>query len=175
MPEVWRDIKDYEGLYQVSSLGDVRSLNYARTGKVKNIKFGVHRQGYLEAHLNKNAVTKIFKVHRLVAIAFLPNELGKTQVNHIDENCSNNCLTNLEWATPSENVNHGTRTERAISKIRIPVLQFTLEGRFVERYASIADARKKGFDESHISKCCKGKLRAHGGYRWKYERSVIDG
>lgn len=173
MPELWRDIESYEGLYQVSNYGRVKSLNYARTGKARNLRLGKHRQGYREAHLSKEGKTKIFKVHRLVASAFIPNPENKKEVNHIDEVSSNNRMDNLEWVTPSENMNHGTRNRRVAAKISIPIVQIDMSGEVVHRFASAAEAGRQGFDSSHIVKCCRGILTTHRGYCWEYESEMI--
>lgn len=119
MEEVWRSVKDFEGIYEVSNLGRVRSLDrevphknlgiQRRKGKILSQK--VHK-GYLKVNLNKSGQKSQPFVHRLVAESFVPNPDNKIQVNHVDEDCKNNSCTNLEWCTPKENCNHGTRNER---------------------------------------------------------------
>ena len=119
MPKrVWKDIEGYEGLYQVSNDGKVRSLNYRQTGQKKKMKLLKNSRGYMRVDLCKNGKVKTFKVHRLVAQTFIPNPQNKPQVNHIDENKANNCMWNLEWTTAKENINHGTAIERATEKRR---------------------------------------------------------
>ena len=124
MKEEWRDIKGYEGLYQVSNLGKVKSLDhYASNGvtdvlyKGRIIKQFSHN-GYMHLHLCKNNKVKTVNVHRLVAIAFIPNPFQKTQVNHIDGNKANNDSSNLEWCSQRENVIHGVKT--GLRRLKIP-------------------------------------------------------
>ena len=109
--EIWRDIEGYEGLYQVSNLGRVRSLNYKRTGKVQNMKLGTYPNGYKMVDLKKNKNRKAHLVHRLVAKAFIPNPNPDQlcEVNHKDEDKTNNCVENLEWCDVKYNSNFGTR------------------------------------------------------------------
>ena len=165
MEELWKDIDGYEGLYQVSNLGNVKSLNYNRTGKERILKPGNNGLGYLNVLLCKNGKTKTFKIHRLVANAFIPNPYNKPEVNHKDENKTNNCVDNLEWMTSKENNNYGTRNER-ISKL---VLQFTKNGEFVKEWLSMHQIEiELGFANSHISECCNGKRKTAYGYIWKF-------
>ena len=176
MDEIWKDIYfeengviyDYRGLYQVSNLGRVKSLNYKHTGQEKVLKAGYETGGYLKVALYKNGKKKRFKVHRLVAQMFIENDnpLIKTQVNHIDENKSNNCSTNLEWCTHEYNNNHGTRNQRiskAVIGINIKNPTFTVE------YSSMLQAEKDGFNVGHICDCCKGNQKSHKGYYWVYK------
>lgn len=110
--EIWKDIKGYEGLYQVSNYGNVKSLNYLRTGKERILKQGTRKGGYKRVALCNNGEMKFYLVHRLVAEVFLENPRNLPQVNHKDENSSNNHVSNLEWCTPKENSNYGTRNKR---------------------------------------------------------------
>lgn len=107
MEEIWKDIKEYEGIYQVSNLGRVKSLKHSKEGKL--LKGRVTGKGYLSVALFRNSVRKSNSIHRLVAEAFIPNPENKPEVNHIDENKLNNDVSNLEWVTSKENSNHGTR------------------------------------------------------------------
>ena len=111
--EIWKDIKGYEGLYQVSNKGHVKSLNYRRTGKEGILKGRLDKDGYLRVGLCKNKKQKPFYIHRLVAKAFLPNPNNLPEVNHIDENKENNHVENLEWCDRKYNNNYGSRNERA--------------------------------------------------------------
>lgn len=112
----WKDIEGYEGLYQVSNTGKVRSLNYNKTGQKKILKLGIEKRGYKHVTLYKNNKRKIFKVHRLVAQAFISNPNNYPCVNHKDENPSNNHVSNLEFCTVAYNNSYGTRLERMSAK-----------------------------------------------------------
>lgn len=173
MEEIWKDIEGYEGLYQVSNMGRVRSLR-------RNI---ILRQcitnGYERIILYTNNIPKGYSVHRLVANAFIPNPDNLPQVNHKDENKTNNCVDNLEWCTQKYNINYGTGIARRIQlfntngKCYKPVLQYTLEGIFIKEWKSIIDVQRNlGFCQSHISKCCRGKQAYAYGYIWKYKKEI---
>ena len=165
MNEIWKDIDEFEGLYQVSNLGNVKSLNYRHTGKERILKPLTDKYGYLFVTIYKNGKLKNYKIHRLVAKAFIPNPDGKPEVNHKDENKINNCVDNLEWMTSKENINYGTRNER-ISKL---VLQFTKNGEFVKEWLSMHQIeRELGFANSSISECCNEKRKTAYGYIWKF-------
>ena len=182
MKEVWKDIQGYEGLYQISSLGNVKSLNYNRTGKECILKYGINTNGYLIVVLSKNGKGKTFAIHRLVAQAFIENPENLPCVNHKDENKTNNCVNNLEWCSYEYNNNYGTGLERMLKtkKLRncktggISVLQFTKDGKFIKEFPSIHEAaRCTGINQGSICQCCKnrkGYLTA-GGYIWKYKNN----
>lgn len=112
MEEVWKDIPGYEGLYQVSNTGEVKSLNYRGSGETKLLKQSTNKKGYKRVVLCKNRKKKNHSVHRLVAITFIPNPDNLPIVNHIDECKSNNMVSNLEWCTLVYNNAYGTRNER---------------------------------------------------------------
>ena len=109
--EVWLDIKGYEHKYQISNMGQVRALNYRRTGQTRLIDIK-HNKGYAEVALWKNSSRKMCRVHRLVAEAFIPNPNNLPQINHKDENKLNNRMDNLEWCTQAYNNIYGTRLDR---------------------------------------------------------------
>jgi len=124
--EVWADIKNYEGCYQVSNLGRVRSLdrygvnnwgNAPRLFKGRVLKPGISGSGYQFVNLQKDGVSENARVHRLVAETFIPNPLGLEEVNHKDENKTNNRVDNLEWCDRVYNANYGTVKERAGKKV----------------------------------------------------------
>lgn len=167
--EIWVPITGYEGLYEVSNFGNVRSLNYDKTGKIKNMKTFENSNGYMVLTLSKNGKYKQHFVHRLVAEAFIPNLFNGIEINHIDENPKNNCVDNLEWCSKSYNINYGSRNKRCAEKQSKPVLQYTKYGELVKEWSSISECGRNGFGIGHISDCCKGKLKSHKGFIWKYK------
>lgn len=209
MEEIWRDVKGYEGLYQVSNLGRVKSLErFKKTRKNKNGRNGyIHMQesiriptkdykGYLRLTLCKEGKQKPFRVHRLVAQAFIPNPNNLPQVNHKDENKENNFVyinedgtadlekSNLEWCTNEYNHNYGTRNKRSAEKHigrkipfeqiknKIAVLQINKDtNEVIRKYDSIKEAQiccgvKTHY--SHIGACCKGERKTAYGFKWRY-------
>ena len=163
--EIWKDIEGFEGLYQVSNLGKVKSLNYNHTKKEKILKHGSDRVGYLRVNLCKEGKRKTYQVHRLVAQAFIPNLENKPQVNHKDEDKTNNKVENLEWMTRRENINYGTRNERC-SK---PIYGINIRTNEKIEFPSTMEAQRNGFDQSHIVDCLKGRNKSHKGYKWFYK------
>lgn len=164
--EIWKDIKGYENLYQVSNLGRVKSLN---SGKIR--KTSKERCGYISIALSKNGIKKQYKVHRLVAQAFLQNPYRLPQVNHKDENKTNNNVENLEWCTPKYNVNYGTAIKRRVDK----QMNNTKRSKKVlcieinTIYPSISEAqRQTGYSEKGISLCCRKLQEKCGGYHWTF-------
>ena len=169
MNEIWKDIDGYEGLYQVSNLGNVKSLNYRHTGKERILKPGNNGLGYLQVNLCKNRKTRHFTIHRLVAKAFLENPDNKSDVNHKDEDKTNNCVDNLEWMTRKDNINYGTHNERMAKSRSKSVLQFTKNGKFVKEWPSVIQIeRDLGFSSGNISQCCNGKYKSAYEYIWKF-------
>ena len=174
--EVWKDVCGYEGIYQVSNKGRVRSLNritnYGRRckGKVLSQAPGGRTGEYRSVQLfdlDGNGTRKY--VHQLVANAFIGAPEEGYQVNHIDENKSNNTADNLEWVTASQNVNYGTRCERDAAHKNKPVIQMLNDGTIVGKYKSATFAQQKtGIWRTHISACCLGKAETAGGYLWRF-------
>lgn len=174
MVEIWKDIRDYESLYQTSNWGRIRSLDrwidngaggYIQKGRI--LKLRKDKYGYLKAHLYKKSCNKFFSVHRLVWEAFNGAIPEGMQVNHINEDKTDNRLENLNLMTPKENCNWGTHNQRVSITKSIPVLQLTLDGELVKEWASAFEAGRNGFDYSTIRACCNGKLKKHKGFIWK--------
>ena len=183
--EIWKDIKGYEGQYQVSNKGNVRSVD--RINHIgskysgRTLKPWYDRYGYLTVDLYKNGVRKKKRVHRLVVEAFIPNSNGFPEVNHIDEVKDNNELSNLEWCTSKYNSNYGTKIERAAQKTSKKVRAVNVKTGEVIRFKSTAEAQRKGYNSGNISLASRGiyknsntgKLIGDGctyrGYRWYYE------
>lgn len=158
MVEEWRPIKGYEGLYEVSSLGRVKSLNYRGSGACKIFTGSPDKDGYLRTVL-RNPVKKYVRIHRLVAEAFIPNPTRLPLVNHLDEDKQNNCVDNLEWCTPQYN-NDYSLSRKVIAK--------DFSGKIVHIFKSTAEAGRSGFNQRHVSQCCLGKEPHHKGLIWNY-------
>lgn len=161
MVEIWKDIKDYEGLYQVSNLGRVKSFVHKKE-RILKLRFTGR---YYQAELYKNKNSKSYSVHRLVAEAFIPNPDKLPCINHKDENKSNNHVDNLEWCTQHYNIHYGTGLHRRIITQYKPVI--CVEKGII--YPSQIEAGKQlGMCHRHINDCCKGRRNTTGGYHWKY-------
>ena len=166
--EIWKDVIGFEGIYQVSNMGNVRSVCFHSTDKIQNMKRNKTKFGYLRVQLSKNGKIKHCSVHRLVAEAFLPNPMNLPQVNHKNEQKDDNQVTNLEWCTAKYNVNYGTAIQRIKQAQSNPIEQFTLDGVFVRRWNSINEAMRGGFNGGGICQCLKGRYKTSGGFLWKY-------
>lgn len=199
MEEIWRNVKDFEGLYQVSNLGRVRSLDHyvnsnggVRLVKGVLIKPKIDSGGYMRVTLHKNDTHKNYQLHRLVGMTFPDliewtecakgKPFNKLQINHKDENPSNNNINNLQWCVVEDNLIYGTRLDRIKEKLingkkSKSVSQYTIDGQFVAEYPSIAEAyRQTHILSSYICKCLKGydKFETAGGYIWKYTSNSLD-
>lgn len=159
--EIWKDIKGYEGLYQISNFGNVKSLarrvncgdNKTRLKQERILKNTLDNHGYLTTSLCDNRKKEKYLIHRLVAEVFIPNPNNLPQVNHIDENKTNNNVENLEWCTQQYNSTYGE---------------------FIAEHESIlAAARATGFDYSGIHGSCIGKYRTYSGYIFKLKSNEI--
>lgn len=179
MEEVWKDIQGYEGIYQVSNLGNVRSLDrvseHRVSGKItlkgKNVAKSFNGN-YLLVNLSKEGKIKRPMIHKLVAETFIPNPQGLPCVNHKDENKLNNEVSNLEWCTYKYNSNYGTCIERSREKKEKKVIQYDLNGNFIKEWKSLAEAEKVGgFNHRGISRCATGQRNKAYGYIWKYEEA----
>ena len=187
--EIWKDIEDYEGLYKVSNMGRVKSLKF---GKERILKAFNNGNGYLQLFLWKDGKKKHYKIHRLVAQAFLENPYNLPEVNHKDENKQNNCADNLEFCDKVYNCNYGTRNQRVAEKLRgrkqseehikkraekytnnsklsKPVIAIhKINGLILEFSSTHEASRQTGINQGNIVSCCNGKLKSAGGYQWQY-------
>ena len=173
--EEWWDIPGYEGYYQASTQGRIKSVD-----RTVRSRYGTQKckgtmltpavgRNYYRVTLVKEGSKKLFTVHRLVATTFLPNPDNLPQVNHKDENKLNNCVDNLEWCTQQYNLAYGSGRERLTDKTRKAVMQINQFGNVIAIYRSTQEAaRITGFSQGHISMCCTGKASHHNGYLWRY-------
>ena len=179
--EEWRPIAGYEGIYEVSNMGRIKSLDRVisqtnRYGtqtdhvyKGKILKESVGNNGYLHIDLHKDGKTKRVLIHRLVASHFLEKQDGADVINHLDCNKENNSVPNLEWCTQSHNIKYayeqGTKTPPHMQK----VAQYGENGSLIRIWDSIAEAsRELGLKASNIGKVCRGQRHQTGGYKWQY-------
>lgn len=166
--EIWKDIAGFEGLYQVSNLGNVRSLNYARKHIIKNLTPHLGTNGYLRICFHKRPLHLGREVHRLVAEAFLPNQNNLPQVNHIDENRLNNRVENLEWCSCSYNANYGSRNLKMKQKNTALYGKPVMYIETGEIFESMSEASKrKHCNPGNISNVCNKRAYRTGGYHWK--------
>ena len=185
MEEVWKDIKGYEGLYQISNLGKVRKLRFINNICNKEKIFLITPQkinsGYLKVSLYKNSNFENKLVHRLVAETFIDNPNHYLEVNHKDGNKYNNNADNLEWCNRKQNMQHAVKTklykapnegrygEKSYKAIKVKMIDKNTN-EVLKIFGSIIDAAHYiGINKScHIVSCCKGKLKTAYGYKWQY-------
>lgn len=169
--EIWLPVKGYEELYAVSNLGRVKSLKF---DKEKILKPAKRKDGYLQVVLCKNGKMKHFLIHRLVAEAFLPNPEGLPEVNHLNENKSNNVVSNIEWCSRSYNNNYGTRTKRqaASQSKAVEASKYEDFSEIELRFPSTQEAGRNGYNQSNVSACCNGCYCSEGnfykGLYWRF-------
>ena len=174
--EEWRTIT-IPGLsnYQVSNLGNVRNTSWRSPGRIRQLTPVKDKDGYLLVCLSYEDGRQISpRIHRLVAMAFLPNPDGLEHVNHKDENKANNRVDNLEWMTCFDNNNYGTRNVRlAKSKLNTnckQVRQLDLKGNLIRVWKSVHEVnRQLGYDVGFVARCCTGKCLTAYGWKWDYE------
>ena len=185
---IWRNILGFEGLYQASNYGEIRRLgglcSDGKSWSGRILKQSKTKSGYLVVDLCKNGKSKQYRVHRLVWEAFNGPIPEGMQVNHINEDKTDNCLVNLNLMTPKENTNWGTGHARAAashtgkkhlsvtggnSPCVVKVNQYTLDGEYITTFNSISEATAATHAQhGHISLCCQGKRHTTKGYRWSY-------
>ena len=172
--EIRKDIEGYEGLYKFSNRGNVKSLErtvwdsrgYYRTVHERILKPGKDRYGYLYVILCKGGIKKTHYVHRLVATAFCENQEGYTEVNHINEDKSDNRADNLEWCSRQYNVEYSkAKAIIGINKISREILEFP---------STMEAERKLGIAHGNICACCNGKRNSAGGFYWMYKNNNDD-
>ena len=170
MQEIWKDIKGYEGKYQISNLGNVKSFFKGKEHLLKSYS----TRGYLSIGLWDGQKRQTVLIHRLVALAFIPNPNGYKEINHKDENKLNNNVDNLEWCTREYNMAYGSaRLRQGISRGN-PVKQLAMDNIVIARYSSANIASiLTNIDPSSIIKCCQGKRKYAGGYAWQYDEKSM--
>lgn len=173
--EVWKPVLGYEGLYEVSNFGRVRSLNFNHTGKPKTLSPKKEKNGYLRLCLFKHGKRKYLNIHRLVYEAFNDQIPEGMQVNHINEIKTDNSVWNLNIMTPKENQNYGHCIKKRVEKQRNhpneskQLYQYTYPDlKFVAVWPSIKEAVRNGFNEGGIWYCCHGKYKQHKGFLWSH-------
>lgn len=175
--ENWVDVKGWEGFYQVSNYGNVRSLSRTKTvknGGVQEVKGRVltpqtDRFGYYRVCFTRDGKSVYKRVNRIVAQAFIPNPDNLPQVNHKNECKTDNRVENLEWCDAKYNSNYGSRNKKVQEAQSVWVIKLSFNNEILHFYRSAMEAeRDTGISNSNINRCCKGKRKSAGGYIWKY-------
>lgn len=184
--EIWKDIEGYEGLYQVSNLGRVKSMNYWNRNKEQCLKLQSTKDGYYQVGLHKNHKKYHCRIHQLVAKAFLNNPLGYVEVNHKNEVKTDNRAVNLEWCSRKYNCNYGSHIKKLIEKSRKTRVGFDYKvycysidcTKLITIFETGVDAQNNGYGgHSSITAACRGKLNSHcshggthvyKGFYWSY-------
>lgn len=198
MNEIWKPIKNFEGYYEISNLGNVLSIervieyeyktksgliNKRRFKQSKRLKTHINNVGYYTTDFQVNKIKQTVSIHRLIAEAFIPNPENKPTINHKDGIKTNNYIENLEWTTYSENNQHavdtGLRQSPWTGKFGInhplskPVIQYDKANNKINDFTNAREAERiTGINHKHISSCCLGKRKTHGGYIWKYNVQI---
>lgn len=179
--EIWKPINGFEGLYEVSNTGLVRSMDrviVTKRGVKKPLKGKILKpnmnDGYAYICLSKDGKELKYKAHRLVAEAFIPNPDNLPYINHKNECKSDNRVENLEWCTKWYNEHYGTFHEKSVTNLRKklgrPICQYDMNGNFIREYACIVDTDKHGFCSDSVGDCCRGRLKQHRGYIFRYKQ-----
>lgn len=159
--EIWKDIQGYEGLYQVSNLGNVKSLRRNLILKLSKNR----NNGYSQVSLHKNGVQTTLLVHRLVGMCFIKNPKNLPQINHKNEIKTDNRVENLEWCDNRYNCNYGSKNDNLKKKTN----QYTKSGELVKTWSSLSEIQRKlGFNQPNLSNCCNGYLPQAYGFIWRY-------
>ena len=197
--EEWRNVVGYEGYYMVSNMGRIATLSHTvdfisiydgvevkKTFKAKQCLRKLHqgKHGYMECTLRDSKRTKLMKVHRIVAEAFIPNPQSLPSVNHKDEDKTNNKVENLEWCTCLYNANYGTRNKRLKTSLsnahknglyentykvgRKPIVGISLFDGATIKFERSADLHEQGFERHLVSKCCRNLRKDYKGYKWMF-------
>lgn len=183
MYEIWQDIPDYEGKYQASNLGNIRSLNYNGSKQIKNLKFTKHKQGYLMVRLSNNGKSKLQQVHRLIAKTFILNLQNLPEVNHINGIKDDNCVDNLEWCSRLYNQREAERLGLVHSPMRNAgkghpsnkaIISLDTNRKILKEYYSITYAGKKlNISMKHISHYLMTKrYDPYANCYWKYKEEL---
>jgi hypothetical protein len=178
--EEWRNVIGWEDFYLVSNYGRVKSLSrkvLKSDGRIQEVHCRILRQlqdkkGYYRVMLSVDGERKVKQVHRLVAESFIPNIHNYSQINHKDENPSNNFIKNLEWCSVEYNLNFGTRNHRASISLSSPVRQYSLDGKYIRTFYGTREAGRqighRATASANIAACCRGERNNAYGYIWEY-------
>lgn len=183
---IWKPIKGFEGLYEVSNTGLIKSLNCYNYKEPRIMHTSLRKDGYLSVGLSKNNKTTTRTVHRIVAETFLPNPNNLEMINHKDEDKSNNNVDNLEWCTVSYNNKYSikrhperfvlrkNREKRDYYKVKtkyfnVHINQFSKDGEFIKQWFNFAELKHiKNYNNTSIKECCEGKRKTAYGYKWEF-------
>ena len=194
MKEIWKDIEGFDGMYQVSNLGSIKSLyNYNQIEERILSPYYNKQTGYYMVNLCKNGKGKTYTIHRLVVKAFIPNPDNLPFVNHKDENKLNNTVyinedgsvdfdkSNLEWCTNKYNINYGSCSEKMRNaklgkfnnKLSKVIIQYDFDGNFIKEWSSAAEiVRTTVYGQGNICACCRGERKTAYGYIWKFKEGA---